>query len=77
MAETLTVLEAIPLVFRSMRDSEMIPRWKISDIYQVLRRCLRSLKANKRRDLELINAAADQLNREAEDVLGYQSSAQS
>jgi hypothetical protein len=43
----------------------------------LFRRYLRLSSSSQRRDLELINAAADQLNREAEDVLGYQSSAQS
>lgn len=33
---------------------------------------LRLLKRSSARDLELINAHADELNREAEDVLSYQ-----
>jgi len=45
-----------------------------SFIERVLRRYLREqkLKAIHARDLRLINAAADRLNREAEDVLEYQ-----
>jgi hypothetical protein len=46
---------------------------KISVIQLVLRRYLRVLNPDQIRDLKLINEAADQLNREAEDVLGYQS----
>jgi len=45
-----------------------------SFIERVLRRYLREqkLKAINARDLRMINAAADRLNREAEDVLEYQ-----
>ena len=49
-----------------------------SFIERVLRRYIRerARKALHSRDLARINAAADRLNREAEDLLGYQSTAE-
>jgi len=49
-----------------------------SFIERVLRRYIRerARKALHARDLARINAAADRLNREAEDSLGYQSNAE-
>lgn len=53
------------------------PFSRSSFIERVLRRYLqeRRRKAIQKRDLQLLNAAAERLNREAEDVLDYQSAA--